>query len=66
VLGLYLCFLLIVCVLGVFEDIDEVFTLEESVELECGVNGELTVLTTFPDLLIIVTVSMIGILAVCY
>jgi hypothetical protein len=34
VLGFYLRFLLIVCILGVFEDIDEMFTLEESVELD--------------------------------
>jgi hypothetical protein len=33
VVGFYLCSLLIVGLLGVFEDVDKMFTLEESVEL---------------------------------
>jgi hypothetical protein len=36
VLGLYLCFLLLVCLFGFFEDVDEVFTLSELVELQGG------------------------------
>lgn len=36
VLGLYLCFLLLVCLFGFFEDVDEVFTLKELVELQGG------------------------------
>ena len=63
VFGFYLCLLLIVCLFGFFEDVDEVFTLGRLVVWRWG-SGEHTVETTFPDLLIIVTVSMRGILAV--
>jgi len=34
VLGLYLCFLFLVCLFGFFEDVDEVFTLRELVKLQ--------------------------------
>ena len=65
VIGLYLCFLLLVCVLGFFEDVDEVFTLLKLEELDVG-KDQHTVLTTFPDLLMIVIVSMMRFFGVGY
>jgi hypothetical protein len=39
VFGFYLCFLLIVCLFGFFEDVDKVFTLGRLVVLEVGERG---------------------------
>jgi hypothetical protein len=39
VFGFYLCLLLIVCLFGFFEDVDEMFTLGRSVEREEGERG---------------------------
>ena len=62
-LGLQSGFLLVVCILCIFEDVNEMFTLSlVSRRKYEGWEGERTVLTTFPDLLIMVTVSMTGIL----
>lgn len=63
VLALHLGFLLVVCIFGIFEDVDEMFSLFMSVCMHVKRGGfKLTVLTTFPDLLMIVTVSITGIL----
>jgi hypothetical protein len=39
VFGFYLCLLLIVCLFGFFEDVDEMFTLWRLVVLEVGERG---------------------------
>jgi hypothetical protein len=62
VLGSNLSFLLLICILGILEDVDEMFALE--CVLTMGRNympGVLTVLITFPDLFTIEIVSVNGI-----
>ena len=58
--------LVVVCLFGLLEDIHQVLTLLKSVSVSRRGILRLTVLMTFPDLLMIVTVSMRGILAVMY
>lgn len=61
--GMQCSFFLIVCLLGFLENVDQMFSLGMSLVttnfLKC--NRKLTVPTTFPDLLMIVIVSIRGI-----